>query len=499
MIKEINLKNITYIFGLFILYILFSNCSAIKKQNKLYKKITGISPAYTQTDSSVFIKNKGELNYPDVNFYYRDSFLSGAEHRFSLKKDTPATLFLQSATFIKQLGGTGSFFYVYPVCRLKAYQNTDGYIEFKDLNGNSEKNNEINFFQKLLYAIGPFNNAFPEPYCYLDSANYTTAIFCKIQTEYFNLINRRLLFLDSFTARSPVSMPFKGLAKRIISDVSLQDSILLILKFKNVLIKNKVYQNELNKILYTINNTTIFSSEYFALVCNTLLNLFENKHPYKLSIYSKEEYYSSIDTVRKYFKNIAKDYLLSDRYRRGLKNNDLSKNNFDSVLREVDNLNFKNDLLHSHSKSKKDQIANSENELIGLKGDRLTIENLITKHNGKLILLDLWASWCTPCRENLPFSKKLEEAYKGQKIDFIYISLDQDAMRWKVASLSEALNIQNSFSFLNKKHTNFIRSYEISEIPRYMLFNKNGEILAADAPAPGTNELTKLIDENLKN
>ena len=104
-----------------------------------------------------------------------------------------------------------------------------------------------------------------------------------------------------------------------------------------------------------------------------------------------------------------------------------------------------------------------------------------------------------PCRENLPFSKKLEEAYKGKKIDFIYISLDQDVMRWKVASISEALNIQNSFSFLNKKQTNFIRNYEIPEIPRYMLFDKNGKILAADAPAPGSNELTKLIDENLKN
>ena len=465
----------------------------------MYKKITGISPACTQTDSSVFIKNNGELNFPDVNFYYSDSFLSGAIHTFTLKKDTPATLFLKSATFIKQLGGTGSFFYVYPACSLKAFQNTDGYIEFKDLNGNSEKNNEINFFQKLLYAMGPFNSTFPEPYYYLDSAHYTTGIFYKIQSEYYNLKNRRLLFSDSFTVRSPVSMHFKGLTKRIISDVSLQDSILLVLKFKNVLIKNKVYQNELYKILSTINNTTIFSSEYFALVCNTLLNLFENKNPYKVSIYSEEEYYASIDVVRKYFKNMAKDFLLSDRYRRGTKNIDLSENNFDSLLREVVNLHFKNDLLQTHHKIKKEQIVYNENDLIGLKGERTTVENLITKHKGKLILLDLWASWCIPCRENLPFSKKLEEAYKGKKIDFIYISLDQDAMRWKVASISEALNIQNSFSFLNKKQTNFIRNYEIPEIPRYMLFDKNGKILAADAPAPGSNELTKLIDENLKN
>ena len=493
------MKTTAYIFVLFFISILFSNCSVTQKQNKLYKQITGVTPVYAKTDSSVFIINKGDLIIPNGSFYYMDSCVFGAQHMFSLKKDTPVFLFLKSPTFVRQLGSTQNFFYVYPTCKLKAFQNKDGYIEFKDLNGNRETNNEINFFQKLMFSLGIFNGTFPIQYYYLDSVHYTTDIFYKIETEFYNLKNKRLLFLDSVTAKAPVSKHFKELAKRIISDVSLQDSLLFILKFKTLLTKDKLYQNELNKVLYTINNTTIFSSEFFALACNTLLNLLENKPPYKLSIYSKEEYYSSLNTARKYFKNIARDYLLTEKYIEASKKYDLTESNFDTLLQNVENINFNNYLVQTHNKLIAEQTIDSANNLIGLKGEIITVENLIAKHKGKFILLDLWASWCTPCRQNMPVLKKLEEEYKGKKIAFIYISLDKDVMRWKVASISESLNIKNSYNFLKRNQPTFIRDYNITEIPRYMLFDDTGKIVNADASGPDSFKLKQLIDDNLKN
>ena len=57
----------------------------------------------------------------------------------------------------------------------------------------------------------------------------------------------------------------------------------------------------------------------------------------------------------------------------------------------------------------------------------------------------------------MPFSKKLEEEYKGKKIVFIYISLDAEAQRWKIASISEKLNVQNSFLLADTKNSYFIK------------------------------------------
>jgi thiol-disulfide isomerase/thioredoxin len=74
---------------------------------------------------------------------------------------------------------------------------------------------------------------------------------------------------------------------------------------------------------------------------------------------------------------------------------------------------------------------------------------------GKVVLLDLWASWCTPCREELPLLDDLAQRLRGQDIEIIAVSVDEDRAaadefvrrrpRWHLTlvhdpSVAEALN-----------------------------------------------------------
>lgn len=47
-----------------------------------------------------------------------------------------------------------------------------------------------------------------------------------------------------------------------------------------------------------------------------------------------------------------------------------------------------------------------------------TLENLISENKGKVIFIDFWASWCTPCRAAMPSSRKLKDEYKGKEVVF---------------------------------------------------------------------------------
>ncbi len=48
------------------------------------------------------------------------------------------------------------------------------------------------------------------------------------------------------------------------------------------------------------------------------------------------------------------------------------------------------------------------------------------KHEGKVIYLDFWASWCGPCRESFPWMNEMRAKYAGQGLEVVAVSLDQD-------------------------------------------------------------------------
>lgn len=124
---------------------------------------------------------------------------------------------------------------------------------------------------------------------------------------------------------------------------------------------------------------------------------------------------------------------------------------------------------------------------------------LLEKNRGNVLYVDFWASWCKPCREVMPDSKKLKSDYEEQPFKVVYLSLDRDFNQWKKAAEKEALEYHpESFLVLNAGNADFIKKeLNIKAIPRYLLFDKEGKLVHNNAPGPDTDELRSLIDQYL--
>lgn len=118
---------------------------------------------------------------------------------------------------------------------------------------------------------------------------------------------------------------------------------------------------------------------------------------------------------------------------------------------------------------------------------------------GKYVYVDVWATWCGPCRAEIPHLKKTEEAYHGKNIEFVSISVDvmKDKEKWKKFVTEKELGGVQILADKDWK-SDFVTGYKINGIPRFILIGPDGKIVNADAPRPSSPELTKLLDSVVK-
>ncbi len=117
---------------------------------------------------------------------------------------------------------------------------------------------------------------------------------------------------------------------------------------------------------------------------------------------------------------------------------------------------------------------------------------------GKVIFIDVWATWCGPCREQFPFLKEIEEEYKDNKnIVFMGISIDRlkDKQKWIRAIQKEKLpGVQ-----LLDDSKKFRETYGIYSIPRFLLIDKQGKWIEIRCPRPEAKaELKRYLDKALE-
>ncbi len=121
----------------------------------------------------------------------------------------------------------------------------------------------------------------------------------------------------------------------------------------------------------------------------------------------------------------------------------------------------------------------------------------LSDFKGKVVLIDVWATWCGPCRAQIPFIKKLEEELHGMDVVFLSVSVDEekDKQKWLNVIKQEQLGGVHIFASGWSKIT---KDYKITGIPRFMLVDKQGNIITDNAPRPSEPELKELILKNLK-
>ena len=129
------------------------------------------------------------------------------------------------------------------------------------------------------------------------------------------------------------------------------------------------------------------------------------------------------------------------------------------------------------------------------KGGKTKLEDL----RGKYVYIDVWATWCGPCRAEIPHLKKMEEKYHGKNIEFVSISVDvdKDHEKWQKFVTDKELGGIQLFADKNW-NSDFIKAFGINSIPRFILIDPTGKVVKSDAPRPSSAALVELLDSLVK-
>jgi thiol-disulfide isomerase/thioredoxin len=126
-------------------------------------------------------------------------------------------------------------------------------------------------------------------------------------------------------------------------------------------------------------------------------------------------------------------------------------------------------------------------------GNKVTLKDLV----GKVLYIDVWATWCGPCMGEVPHLARLEEELEGQPVEFVKVSIDENAEAWH--TMISDLEMGGT-QLLGEAawDSEICENYKINGIPRFILIDAEGNIVDANAPRPSSEEIIfNLIEEAL--
>ncbi len=124
-----------------------------------------------------------------------------------------------------------------------------------------------------------------------------------------------------------------------------------------------------------------------------------------------------------------------------------------------------------------------------IKGQNIDLKDLI----GKNVYIDIWATWCGPCKREIPHLEALQEQYKeNSNIVFASVSIDKNKEAWeKMVKEKDMKGLQLYAE--NANNSKICRDYMVSGIPRFLLIDTEGKIINAKAPRPSSPEIKTIL------
>ncbi|MGH2666853.1 TlpA family protein disulfide reductase [Flavobacterium sp.] len=106
-------------------------------------------------------------------------------------------------------------------------------------------------------------------------------------------------------------------------------------------------------------------------------------------------------------------------------------------------------------------------------GSQITFQDIIKKHKGKTVVIEIWASWCGDCVKNMPKLKELQS--ENTNVDFVFLSCDRTMETWKSGIEKHEL-IGDHYLIPDGMKGAFGKSIDLNWIPRYIVIDKKGKV-----------------------
>lgn len=135
----------------------------------------------------------------------------------------------------------------------------------------------------------------------------------------------------------------------------------------------------------------------------------------------------------------------------------------------------------AHSESLK-----SNESLIGITDGKELLKKIIEPYKGKVIYLDVWGTWCGPCKALMQFAGKTKKLFEGKDVIFLYLANNSPELSWK--NIIKEYELTGSVSVHYNLPYDQQRAIEsflgVSYFPTYVLIDKEGNVVSTKAPRP---------------
>jgi thiol-disulfide isomerase/thioredoxin len=127
----------------------------------------------------------------------------------------------------------------------------------------------------------------------------------------------------------------------------------------------------------------------------------------------------------------------------------------------------------------------------------ISLFHKLGEYKGKVLYLDFWASWCSPCMISLPLTKRIQEKYLNSPFEVIYVNVQDNIGSFETTA--KRLDLTGELIYLNKEESSEILDYlKAKGIPHYVLIDKDGVMVESEAPGPETGAIIEKIDHLLE-
>lgn len=449
---------------------------------------------YFFPDSSIFedtLYPRQTVLYMDV-LNLRGNFLNEVE----LKKGETGTGVIFGPTFFYS-HTTENEALVYPKERLNVKGLYSDYT-FSTVNGSEKRDRELIFFKifhelekhpKVQYVL----NASLSTILELEKQRKSEIILAKTASQ---------LLFDSLIKVYNVSKKFKKLTKNYPEkrfDFDLFYSVYR--KYKDTLMAHHLYIEKCRQFIPEFNTITKRSDLYNTSFA--LNDIAQELFPHKSRITSEAQLWTFFDSVQNNFTGLARDYLLSQlmyrAYTYGIEVSPTYLKKYKAFSIDKTYRRIIRKVMDERTQLDRMKVDSSLNYLLKIDGKKTcSLEEVLRENRGRYILVDFWASWCLPCKEEMPFWQKLVQQYPKEKIVFLNLSIDREIQSWRKAVIALNEEENNHYLLINVDNSPLIRQFNIMTIPRFMLFDREGKVVSSDAPPPSNPALCELLDGFIK-